>query len=391
MKTTRGGVEYGIGAIPLGGYVKIPGMHRPAPGDLRASLPRPEARSCARAGSTRSTRRSSAATSDGARRGARRSSSPTLGTQPHVRGARRTALAPDAYWRQRAWKRVVVIAAGPVDERRLRPRALRGRLHAPAPRASTRGVAERARRATRRSTAGLQRRRRDRARSPASASTPTTIPAAINATRGRPFTIVVDRHGRRVDDRPAAGAQASTAASTGSASRSRPSTAPASRSPQRARELARPDRRRSPRARSAASASSSTARARATSRARSGSCATPRQAYRVSIWDFLFLVGVRQPRARRSSNLLPLLPLDGGHIVMSVLERVRGRAFSQLVYMRYSAVGLALFVVPALPRPPQRPRFRLERWLRFGRGQRALRQRRRGPDRRRRALSSSSR
>ena len=39
LKTTRGGVEYGIGAIPLGGYVKIPGMHRAAPGDLRGSLP----------------------------------------------------------------------------------------------------------------------------------------------------------------------------------------------------------------------------------------------------------------------------------------------------------------------------------------------------------------
>src|SRR5881394_4096317 len=34
VKTKRGGVEYGIGAIPLGGYVKIPGMHRPAPSDL---------------------------------------------------------------------------------------------------------------------------------------------------------------------------------------------------------------------------------------------------------------------------------------------------------------------------------------------------------------------
>jgi membrane-associated protease RseP (regulator of RpoE activity) len=38
LKTTRGGVEYGIGAIPLGGYVKLPGMHRPAAGDLGASL-----------------------------------------------------------------------------------------------------------------------------------------------------------------------------------------------------------------------------------------------------------------------------------------------------------------------------------------------------------------
>ena len=34
VKVTRKGIEYGIGAIPLGGYVKIPGMHRPAPSDL---------------------------------------------------------------------------------------------------------------------------------------------------------------------------------------------------------------------------------------------------------------------------------------------------------------------------------------------------------------------
>src|SRR2546426_9934511 len=27
-KTNRNGIEYGIGVIPLGGYVKIPGMHR---------------------------------------------------------------------------------------------------------------------------------------------------------------------------------------------------------------------------------------------------------------------------------------------------------------------------------------------------------------------------
>src|SRR6266404_4832995 len=38
FKRTRGKVEYGIGSIPLGGYVKIPGMNRPSPGDLTASL-----------------------------------------------------------------------------------------------------------------------------------------------------------------------------------------------------------------------------------------------------------------------------------------------------------------------------------------------------------------
>ena len=34
LKRTRNGIEYGIGIIPLGGFVKIPGMHRPAPGDV---------------------------------------------------------------------------------------------------------------------------------------------------------------------------------------------------------------------------------------------------------------------------------------------------------------------------------------------------------------------
>src|SRR5262249_37301342 len=40
VKTTRNGIEYGIGSIPLGGYVKIPGMHRPAPQDLDAHVAR---------------------------------------------------------------------------------------------------------------------------------------------------------------------------------------------------------------------------------------------------------------------------------------------------------------------------------------------------------------
>src|SRR5437764_3361214 len=33
-RVRRRGIEYGIGTIPLGGYVKIPGMHRPAAADL---------------------------------------------------------------------------------------------------------------------------------------------------------------------------------------------------------------------------------------------------------------------------------------------------------------------------------------------------------------------
>ena len=38
VKVERNGIEYGIGAIPLGGLVRIPGMHRPAGRDLEAFM-----------------------------------------------------------------------------------------------------------------------------------------------------------------------------------------------------------------------------------------------------------------------------------------------------------------------------------------------------------------
>src|SRR3979490_473563 len=37
-KVKRNGIEYGIGVIPLGGLVRIPGMHRPSPRDLETFM-----------------------------------------------------------------------------------------------------------------------------------------------------------------------------------------------------------------------------------------------------------------------------------------------------------------------------------------------------------------
>jgi regulator of sigma E protease len=44
-------------------------------------------------------------------------------------------------------------------------------------------------------------------------------------------------------------------------------------------------------------------------------------------------------------NLLPLLPLDGGHIFFSILEAIRGRAVPREIYERVSAIGIALVLV----------------------------------------------
>ena len=45
-------------------------------------------------------------------------------------------------------------------------------------------------------------------------------------------------------------------------------------------------------------------------------------------------------------NLLPFLPLDGGHIVFALAEKVRGgRPISRAVFERVSVVGIALMLV----------------------------------------------
>ena len=44
-------------------------------------------------------------------------------------------------------------------------------------------------------------------------------------------------------------------------------------------------------------------------------------------------------------NLVPLLPLDGGHIAFSIIEGIRGRAVGREVYERVSAVGIALVLL----------------------------------------------
>ncbi len=44
-------------------------------------------------------------------------------------------------------------------------------------------------------------------------------------------------------------------------------------------------------------------------------------------------------------NLLPLLPLDGGHIAFSIVEGIRGKAVTREVYERVSAVGIAVVLL----------------------------------------------
>ena len=335
VKRVRGGVEYGIAVLPLGGYVKLPGMHRPAPGDLRRSL-KPEEQERLDPQLKALDAAIERADDDGARE-ALAALEPELGSNrmyEDIDGA----LAPDAYWRQPAWKRVVVIAAGPATNvlvaflifvvvfmlgstkpTRTVERVLLGKPAA---------------------AAGLK--AGDRIlRVAGAAVTPTDISKHINATHGRPFTILVVRGGKRVAVGPVrakldqgayrVGFQIRAVAGPG---QSLPTAVASS-------------------VRVVGSVTSETVKSigglvvgRGTHNISSavGIVRVTSQAFRQSLQDFLGIVGFIS-LALALLNLLPVLPLDGGHIVMSVLERVRGRAFSQQAYLRYSAVGLSLFML----------------------------------------------
>jgi len=43
-------------------------------------------------------------------------------------------------------------------------------------------------------------------------------------------------------------------------------------------------------------------------------------------------------------NMLPVLPLDGGHVLFSIIERIRGRSVSLRVFEQVSMIGLIIFV-----------------------------------------------
>jgi regulator of sigma E protease len=59
------------------------------------------------------------------------------------------------------------------------------------------------------------------------------------------------------------------------------------------------------------------------------------------VQDYLWVLGLIS-LSLALMNLLPLLPLDGGHIAFSLIEGVRGRAVRREVYERVSAVGIVL-------------------------------------------------
>jgi regulator of sigma E protease len=333
-RTTRGGVEYGIGSIPLGGYVKIPGMSRPSPGDLAALLPE-GARQEHRAELARLDAAIDAADFPRARE-ALVELRPALGD---TRGWQELegALAPDAYWRQSTWRRLVAIGAGPAVNL-LFAIVLFTCLFVVATTKDT-NVVGRVVSNTPAAAAGVH--VGDRIVSVAGQQVkPKDIPAHIRATDGRRFTLVVRRHDRLVAI-PLRARLDAGAYRIGIAIESR--TGPGESLPAAADDALG----------LTWGVTADTVRGighlfagRDTNQVSSsvGIVKVSAAAWRQGLRDFLLVLGLIS-LALGLLNLLPVLPLDGGHIVMALVEKLRGRTFQQAVYMRYTVVGLMLFAV----------------------------------------------
>jgi regulator of sigma E protease len=335
VRTTRGGVEYGIGSIPLGGYVKIPGMNRPSPGDLAKLLPPTEA--------TRHATEITAIDAAIEREDYADAHALLLELRPELGQTRawqeiEGALAPEAYWRAATWRRLTAIFAGPAVNlvfalvlfaalfmvASVRETNVVGRVLPGSPAA----------------VAHLQ--VGDRVLAVAGQRLqPKEIPAHIRATAGRPFRLLVVRHGQRVVVGPVRAKVDSGAYRIGIAIESR--TGPGESPPTATRDALKLTWQ----------ITSDTVRGighlaagRDTNQVSSsvGIVRVSAAAWRQGLRDFLFVLGLVS-LALGLLNLLPVLPLDGGHIVMALVEKIRGRTFQQAVYLRYTVVGLALFAL----------------------------------------------
>jgi regulator of sigma E protease len=122
-KTTRNGIEYALGAIPLGGFVTIPGMHRPIAHDADRRFARAVEDAPTLAGPVDRVKR--VLDRDDLEGGeyaldeleeAMRNVTLTPAAQSSAEkglGELRDGLGPEAYWKAPTWKRLVVIGAGP--------------------------------------------------------------------------------------------------------------------------------------------------------------------------------------------------------------------------------------------------------------------------------------
>ncbi|HET7572282.1 MAG TPA: M50 family metallopeptidase [Gaiellaceae bacterium] len=350
VKTERNGIEYGIGAIPLGGLVRIPGMHRPAGHDLEAFMAPALREQPALAEDVQRVRRALDAEDFPAARAALpglRAAVAAASLSPAAARSTRRALrevdegaGEDAYWRQATWKRIAVIAAGPAANV-LVAFLLFFAVYAtgaPSPTPSSEVAAVEA--GTPAAAAGLRPGDRVVAVDGRRAATFDAISSRIRASRGRPITLTVRRDGERVTLGPRAAVERGGRWIWGFQPASTLVSHPAGESAR----LAAGDCWQVVSGTVEAIGSLFGGREQGQLTSTVGIVRISQEALTVSFSWYLQILGLVS-MSLALLNLLPLLPLDGGHILFSAIEAVRRRALAREVYERVSMVGFALILL----------------------------------------------
>jgi regulator of sigma E protease len=361
VKRTWRGIEYGIGSIPLGGYVKIPGMHKPAAGDLEAHLGRAREEAPWLDGEAAPVQRALAEDRlDNARAelpGLRRALARAELSEPARRSAERAVsdvedgLSADAYWRAPAWKRIAVIVAGPGVNLVFAIVLLAFVFMLGLPEGATR-VVERVNEGTPAASAGLREGDEVVAIGEARTQTFQAVSQGIQDSEGRPLTITVVRDGRRVElgpVRPVLEEGAPGAADDRYIVGFRPEPAFYRRyGPVESFERASAATWEVTKAIGASLGRIVTGSGREEVASVVGITQASSQSLEIGFRYYLQVLALIS-LSLALLNLLPLLPLDGGHIAFSIVERIRGRAIPREAYERVSAIGIAvvlfLFVI----------------------------------------------
>jgi regulator of sigma E protease len=344
-KVTRRGIEYGIGAIPLGGYVKIPGMHRPAAGDVdhhfsaalgeRSTLlgPLDAVKRELVAGDIDAAREKSVALTS-AVEAADLSAAARTGAEQGLTDLD-DATGPDAYWRQRAWKRVFVIFAGP-GANLLFAIAIFAVLFMLGGGKATTTVGD-VLAGTPAAKAGL--RAGDKILTIDGKSVqPQDIPKIISGSQGHAVTVRIARSGGVQTIGPVQPKKTAGVYRLGFVLKGEGLSPPAAiKASVRLTGLVSKDI-----ITSLANLVHQSGRKQISSPVGivQGSSTAVQQGAQSYLW-VLGLISL----SLALLNLLPLLPLDGGHIFFSLLEGIRGRAVPRVVYERVSALGIALVLM----------------------------------------------
>ena len=344
-KFRRGGIEYGVGTIPLGGFVSIPGMHRPIPNDAERRFFRAVAEAPALAGPVERVKRALAGddldlaldTLDALEEamGGHTLSPAALASADKGLTELRDALGPDAYWKAATWRRLVAIGAGPVANIVLALVLLTVLFMTSAGKATS--VVASVLPATPAQAAGLH------AGDRVVAINGQTVAASgialhISGSDGRPLTLTVVREGavRRlvpVAARPSGGVYRLGFVLQGAGLGPLEAVGQAFRvtgavSEQIGRSLGR----------------LATGSGRKDVSSPIGITQASSDAVRQGTDSYIWVLALIS-LSLALLNLLPLLPLDGGHILFTLIEGARGRFVRREIYERVSVVGLAVVLL----------------------------------------------